>query len=199
MCGGRFLRRHALTSRVLASLVLALHGFQSEKWLTRVRVLRSRSIPEGLAPSPSAWAPTVPRRVDYACTPTRTHSFFEDNHFSCCSRCHCEMRRVRRSFLGRMFQSRSGTWCATLSHKGRPRDPDQGFSTSPLFPRLSTTVAPSAHRSRRSSTPKNPKPEEFGLVTSDRAAFQIDGNLGFVAGVNEMLLQSRYLRHRRYG
>ncbi|CAM9542640.1 unnamed protein product [Ectocarpus sp. 8 AP-2014] len=34
---------------------------------------------------------------------------------------------------------------------------------------------------------------EEGLVTAD-GAFQIDGNLGFLAGVNEMLLQSQY-RH----
>lgn len=45
------------------------------------------------------------------------------------------------------------------------------------------------HRER-----KKARRDEDGLVTSDGAVFQIDGNLGFLAGVNEMLLQSRFLR-----
>lgn len=44
---------------------------------------------------------------------------------------------------------------------------------------------------------KKPKPKGSGLVTEDDAVFQIDGNLGFLAGVNEMLLQSRYLYPRK--
>ncbi|CAM9849542.1 unnamed protein product [Pylaiella littoralis] len=44
---------------------------------------------------------------------------------------------------------------------------------------------------------KEPKKIGSGLVTADGAVFQIDGNLGFLAGVNEMLLQSQYWHPRK--
>lgn len=44
---------------------------------------------------------------------------------------------------------------------------------------------------------KKSKQVEGGLVTEDGEVFQIDGNLGFLAGVNEMLLQSRYWYPRK--
>eukprot|EP00903_Cladosiphon_okamuranus_P014186 g13181.t3 len=44
----------------------------------------------------------------------------------------------------------------------------------------------------KSRKKKPPLRAESGLVTEDGAVFQIDGNLGFLAGVNEMLLHSRY-------
>ncbi|CAM9315795.1 unnamed protein product [Scytosiphon promiscuus] len=50
---------------------------------------------------------------------------------------------------------------------------------------------------RPSSKKQQLRPAASGLVTRDGSAFQIDGNLGFLAGVNEMLLQSRLRYSKR--
>lgn len=63
---------------------------------------------------------------------------------------------------------------------------------SPPKPHLPDYILVHSNGTTRYSS-KKPKRPENGLVTGDGSVFQIDGNLGILAGVNEMMLQSRYL------
>ena len=86
-----------------------------------------------------------------------------------------------------MYLGQQAYPCWRLAHSW---DADSGnLPHSPLIPRY-RCLSYWYIRLGRGNRPN--RHVESGLVTENGAVFQIDGNLGFLAGVNEMLLQSRY-------